>query len=199
MVTLPSRNDFPSRDQVFYLTYQTLRLLWKISYGVVIVLLLAATVIMSLVLSGLAHFTDGNRNPVLRDVRDQMLRFLVNFVIGISSLIDGHRNEAFLDQTTLGSQAKLMLKQGSHDEQFLYSRNVFTASTPTKTCIQQDMNATGDLLEDGENLSLQGLAHNEAAAMSYQSFKASKAEKFQKRRQSFEGFVKPEQKVEDTL
>ena len=199
MFTLSTRGGLPSRGEFLYWTYQTLRVLWKISYGVVIVLLLAATVIMSLVLAGLAHFSDEKRNSVLRDVRDQMLKFLVNFVIGINSLIDGHHNEAFLDHTTLGSQAKLMIKQGSDEEQFLYSRNVFTASTPTKTGNQQDLtNANGDLVGEGENLSLVGLAQNEVAALSYQSFKASKAEKFRNRRLSLEEYVKPEQKTEDT-
>jgi len=37
---------------------------------------------------------------------------------------------------------------------------------------QDQMNETGDLLEEGENLSLEDSAQNEVTALTYQSFKA---------------------------
>lgn len=174
MVKFPCREDLPSREVVLYWTNRTLKVLRKIFYGVVFVFLLAGTAIMALVLTGLAHISDEKRKLFLKDVRDQMLNHFVNFIIvGINSLLEGHQNDTFLDYTTLGSQAKIMTKQENDDGHSFYSRNIFTSSTPRKTSHKQDpMNETGDLLEEGENLSLKDSAQNEVTALTYQSFKA---------------------------
>jgi hypothetical protein len=152
MVKFPSREDLPSREVVSYWTNQTLKVLTKISYGVMFVFLLAGTAIMALILTGLAYFSDEKRKLFLKDVRDQMLNYFVNFVIfGLNSLLEGHQNETFLDYTTLGSQAKVMIKHENDEEQSFYSRNIFTGSTPRKASHQQVlMNETGDLLEEGD-------------------------------------------------
>ncbi len=185
MINLPTQDDLPSRDEVIYWTNRTLKVLWIMTRGVLVLLLLAATVIMSLILAGLAHVSDEKRKPVLRGVRDQMLKFFVSFVIGISSLIDGCQNEKLLDYTTSASQPQLMIKQVNDEEQSFNFQNIFTASTPNKTSDQKDqMNLTGDLVEDGENMNLKDLA--------------LKAEEFRDQRQSLDKYVKPVLKLEDT-
>jgi len=161
-----------------------------VTYGVLVLLLLAATVIMSLILAGLAHVSDEKRKSVLRGVRDQMLKFFVSFVIGISSLIDGCQNEEVLDYTTSASQPQLMIKQVNDEEQSFNFQNVFTASTPNKTSNQKDlqmisnqknlMNCTADLVE--ENMDLKD--------------SVQKAEQF--RGQRLDEYVKPVLKLEDT-
>jgi hypothetical protein len=192
MINLPTRDDLPSRDEVLYWTNRTLKVLWIVTYGVLVLLLLAATVIMSLILAGLAHVSDEKRKSVLRGVRDQMLKFFVSFVIGISSLIDGCQNEEVLDYTTSASQPQLMIKQVNDEEQSFNFQNVFTASTPNKTSNQKDlqmisnqknlMNCTGDLVE--ENMDLKD--------------SVQKAEQFRGQRQSLDEYVKPVLKLEDT-
>ena len=136
-------------DNVFELLKNILDLLGRALTVCHILLFMVNTTMMTFILAGLAHFADEKRQPILMDVRNQMLKFLENFVVGINCLIDGQPNGAFKEHTMLESQ-----KENNFQEQLTVEEKI-TTSTPSRSSLNYLINAKATQPTDDEkNVSL---------------------------------------------
>jgi hypothetical protein len=72
----------------------------KVFSGILVLLLLVNMMVAALLLTGIAHFAEKKNQSILRNIRDDGLKFLVNFFIGVNSLIDGHHNPIFQESSS---------------------------------------------------------------------------------------------------
>jgi hypothetical protein len=72
----------------------------KVFSGILVLLLLVNMMVAALILTGIAHFAEKKNQSILRNIRDDGLKFLVNFFIGVNSLIDGHHNPIFQESSS---------------------------------------------------------------------------------------------------
>jgi hypothetical protein len=97
----------------------------KVFSGILVLLLLVNMMVAALILTGIAHFAEKKNQSILRNIRDDGLKFLVNFFIGVNSLIDGHHNPIFQESSSKPKPADK-------------TEDIFATSTPNWNSLEKD-------------------------------------------------------------
>jgi hypothetical protein len=96
----------------------------KVFSGILVLLLLVNMMVAALILTGIAHFAEKKNQSILRNIRDDGLKFLVNFFIGVNSLIDGHHNPIFQESSSKPKPADK-------------TEDIFATSTPNWNSLEE--------------------------------------------------------------
>ena len=157
-------------NQILEMTPQFWPILFCLIKCLVLFILGTNLIILCLLLAGLAHFTSGNQQVILKDVRDRALKFLVGFVIGISCLLDGDFNKAFKEQSVL---------EKSHPvpDIIFESAPLRVTSGKSKRCLFKNyslQNNKDSSCSETNEVSQSRVTQTDALFLSEQSFKVSK-------------------------